>query len=459
MRSLFQWSLGSFAWLIGVTFSTTNPTAISIPALAQTNDTTSTLSPTSATKFSDVEPNYWARSFIQALAERNIITGFPDGTFKPEQPVKYAEFAAMIQKAFNQNQVRQYSQSKFIDVPPDFWAAAAIEEAYETGFLRGATEDMFLPNQPITKVQAIVALANGLDLNLSGSALSILKEYYTDFGVIPAYAIDDVAAATQANIVVNYPNVKVFESQIPLTRAAVAAHLYQALVQLEQVQPLASNVEATKYIVGRGGNVSPDPVGLDNNPTPSTRTAANAGNTPVDSNEASAATNTGTQTTANAGNTPVSSSEASAATNNKNIVAVAASNNSFSTLTVALKKAGLAEFLQKQGPFTVFAPTNKAFATLPQSTLDKLLQPENRDTLTRILMYHLVSDELTASKLTSGEVKTIEGNTINVKVVPANNQVEVNEANVIQPNIQASNGVIHAVDQVLLPPEINLEQL
>jgi uncharacterized surface protein with fasciclin (FAS1) repeats len=159
------------------------------------------------------------------------------------------------------------------------------------------------------------------------------------------------------------------------------------------------------------------------------------------------------------GNQNTQSAQSSPANTSSNIVALAASNNSFTTLTSALKATGLAESLQKQGPFTIFAPTNQAFAALPKGTLDRLLQPENRETLTRILMYHLVPGELTASELKSGEVKTVEGSAVNVKVNSAANQVRVNDARVLQPNIRASNGVIYAVNEVLLPPNLDLSQL
>lgn len=112
---------------------------ISKTASAQATNPNSTPSPaalssSTAANFSDVPVDYWAQPFIQALAARNIITGFPNGTFGPKQPVDRAEFAAMIQKAFAQKPVRQLSQPGFKDVPADYWEAAAVEEAYETGF-------------------------------------------------------------------------------------------------------------------------------------------------------------------------------------------------------------------------------------------------------------------------------------------------------------------------------------
>jgi len=138
-------------------------------------------------------------------------------------------------KAFNQNQF-DISAGAFTDVPPDYWAASAIEEAYETGFMGGYPGTLFLPDQEIPKVQAIVALANGLNLTASGSASDIVSTYYR-CQMLPTYAVDDVAAATQANVVVNYPNVST-QPLMPLTRAEAAAHLYQALVRLDRCNPL-----------------------------------------------------------------------------------------------------------------------------------------------------------------------------------------------------------------------------
>jgi hypothetical protein len=99
----------------------------------------------------------------ETLAAKNIISGFPDGTFRPGEPVDRAEFAAMIANAFNANATRQLDETGFSDVPGDYWATSAIQEAYETGFLEGYPNNEFQPNQEIPKVQAIVALANGLD--------------------------------------------------------------------------------------------------------------------------------------------------------------------------------------------------------------------------------------------------------------------------------------------------------
>lgn len=222
--------------------------------------------PTSAVSFADVDPNYWAYPFIQALASGNAIAGFPDGTFRPDQPVNRAEFAAMIQKAVNPNPVRQLSPNGFADVPANYWAAPAITAAYQGRFMDGYPDNTFQPDRAIPKAQAITALANGLRLTASSPATNIVNNYYTDASLIPTYALDPIAAATQANVVVNYPDVRTLNPQAPLTRAEAAAHLYQALVRLGKAQPVPVNVAAANFIVGGPGAVSQTPP----TPTPTT---------------------------------------------------------------------------------------------------------------------------------------------------------------------------------------------
>jgi transforming growth factor-beta-induced protein len=134
----------------------------------------------------------------------------------------------------------------------------------------------------------------------------------------------------------------------------------------------------------------------------------------------------------------------------QSIVEIAAGNPTFSTLVTAVKAAGLAETLSGKGPFTVFAPTNEAFAALPKGTVEKLLKPENRDALRKVLTYHVVSGDLMAKDLKSGNVTTVAGSSATVKV--QNGKVSVNNANVIKADVDASNGVIHVIDKVLLPP-------
>lgn len=137
----------------------------------------------------------------------------------------------------------------------------------------------------------------------------------------------------------------------------------------------------------------------------------------------------------------------------QNLVEQAASNDQFTTLAAAIEAAGLAETLSGEGPYTVFAPTDAAFAALPEGILDQLLLPENRDVLVQLLKYHVVSGSVTSSQLESGEVETLVGQPLLVQI-GNNGTVSVNNATVTQADIQASNGVIHVVDQVILPPQV-----
>ncbi|MBI1416923.1 MAG: fasciclin domain-containing protein [Limimaricola sp.] len=132
------------------------------------------------------------------------------------------------------------------------------------------------------------------------------------------------------------------------------------------------------------------------------------------------------------------------------IVDTAASNPDFSTLVAAVKAAGLVDTLKGAGPFTVFAPTNEAFAALPAGTVDDLLKPENKDKLIAILTYHVVAGKVMSTDLKDGmTATTVEGKDITIKTMPS---VMVNDANVTTADIEASNGVIHVIDKVLMPP-------
>lgn len=123
-----------------------------------------TYAQSSKTTFPDVKPNYWAQPFIQGLADRNIVAGYLDGTFRPEKSIDRDELAAIINKAFEQPPVRQISSGAvYKDVPQGYWATEPIEAAYEQGFLSANPNGVFRPNQNVTKAEAIVALSKGLD--------------------------------------------------------------------------------------------------------------------------------------------------------------------------------------------------------------------------------------------------------------------------------------------------------
>ena len=135
------------------------------------------------------------------------------------------------------------------------------------------------------------------------------------------------------------------------------------------------------------------------------------------------------------------------------IVDVSAGNPDFETLVAAVTAADLVETLSGDGPFTVFAPTDDAFDALPEGLLDALLLPENKDALTSILTYHVVSGEVMAADVTAGDVATVEGSTI---AITTDGGVMVNEANVVTTDVDASNGVIHVIDAVVVPPTVDV---
>ena len=135
----------------------------------------------------------------------------------------------------------------------------------------------------------------------------------------------------------------------------------------------------------------------------------------------------------------------------KDIVAIASGDAQFKTLTKALTAAGLVTTLQGKGPFTVFAPTDAAFAAVPKATLDDLLKPANKAKLVKVLTYHVVSGSVLSTSLKSGDVKSVEGGSL--KVLVAAGKVTVSGANVVKADIKASNGVIHVIDKVLMPPD------
>ncbi|MEJ6780139.1 MAG: fasciclin domain-containing protein [Akkermansiaceae bacterium] len=128
---------------------------------------------------------------------------------------------------------------------------------------------------------------------------------------------------------------------------------------------------------------------------------------------------------------------------------MAAGNKNFSTLVAAVKAAGLVEALNGDGPFTIFAPTNEAFEKLPAGTVESLLKPENKAKLQAILKYPIVPAKVMAAAVKTGEAKTLQGSTLEIKV--ADGTVMIDKAKVITTDIVGSNGVIHVIDAVILP--------
>lgn len=186
--------------------------------------------------------NHWAFPFIQALRDRRIVNGFPDGTFRPDRPMTRAEYAVILQAALQQPKKRPYTP--FIDVGANFWATPAIIWAYETNFISGFPGNQFRPQSNITRIQIIVSLVSGLRVHTlvdQTQPLAPLEEIYQDASSVPQYGRDALHLATRANLVVNYPDLAIFQPNRDATRAEVAAFFYQALVRLGKAEPIASD--------------------------------------------------------------------------------------------------------------------------------------------------------------------------------------------------------------------------
>ena len=146
----------------------------------------------------------------------------------------------------------------------------------------------------------------------------------------------------------------------------------------------------------------------------------------------------------------VAMSVSAAAASDLNIVETAVQAGSFNTLVAAVQAADLVDVLSGEGPFTVFAPTDEAFAALPEGTVESLLQPENRDDLVAILTYHVIPGAVMSSDISGQmlDVETVQGSTVSID---ATSGVTVDNASVVSADIVASNGVIHVIDAVILP--------
>lgn len=261
--------------------------------------------------FPDVAPSYWAYPFIQVLGRAGVITGYPDGKYRPEQPIDRDEFAAIIRQAFNQERIRTIPRgSVFNDVPRGYWATKPIEEAYEMGFMGAFSGFEFRPRRALTRAQALASIAKGLNLDynrplLIGNArtrtaenrlvfplattalmqplLSIfspreqpkpanvgtektaakippqkyLNLYYQDAAKVPQPLISPVAATTQADIVVSYPQPRLLNPNQYLSRGAAAALIYRALVYQGKLPRLPYTSQATKYYPKPVTNTTP----------------------------------------------------------------------------------------------------------------------------------------------------------------------------------------------------------
>ena len=207
-------------------------------SFAQTQTAQAQTAQAQTAAFSDVSTDYWAHDYIEGLAKSSVISGFPDGTFRPNEPVTRAQFAAILRQSFSQSQPT--TAQSFKDVPANYWAANAISAARSGGFLSGYPDNTFKPNDRIVRVQALVSLANGLQYP-AGDLQSLSN--YKDADTVPAYALPSTAAAAQANLVVSYPAPDQISPNRAASRAEVAAFVYQALVKAGRVDPIAAKPE------------------------------------------------------------------------------------------------------------------------------------------------------------------------------------------------------------------------
>ncbi|HBB31171.1 MAG TPA: hypothetical protein DDZ80_03245 [Cyanobacteria bacterium UBA8803] len=177
--------------------------------------------------FADIQ-THWAKDCIRQLFTRKIVSGYPDATFRPNNPVSRAEFAVLLNKAFP-NALPVRNAIAFRDVPANHWANSAIQAVTRAGFFSGYPNGTFRLNQSIPRVQALVALVSGLQYDQNLTPIEILKQYFDDASAIPNYALKAIATATQKYLVVNFPNIRRFNPNQNATRAEVAALICRAL--------------------------------------------------------------------------------------------------------------------------------------------------------------------------------------------------------------------------------------
>ncbi|MEM9769020.1 MAG: S-layer homology domain-containing protein, partial [Cyanobacteria bacterium P01_D01_bin.71] len=197
--------------------------------------------------------DHWAGAFVDGLVQAGTVAGFPNGTFRPEQVVSRAEFAAFVRASFpSRPQTR--SPKQFFDLAPEFWAYDALNQAYVTGFLSGYPDGTMRPGESIPRIQAMVAVANGL--GLAGGRSDDIG-IYRDRAQVPSYAVNALATATRQRLVVNYPEPLVLRPMEPMTRSELSALIYQGrvamgrashitspyIVQPDTTQPMFSDLE------------------------------------------------------------------------------------------------------------------------------------------------------------------------------------------------------------------------
>jgi len=192
---------------------------------------------TSTTDFPDTS-QHWAGDYISALSQRNLIRGFSNGSFQPDNPMTRAQFASLIVGAFSPGTRRP--TTTFVDVPDDFWAAEVIQRAYRSQFLSGFPDYTFAPQNPVLKLQVLLSLVSGMELMAMSAPNTDVLRQFSDRTEIPAYARREIATATQLGLIFNYPDKTRLTPNRVASRAEVTAMVYQAMVLLKKVPALAS---------------------------------------------------------------------------------------------------------------------------------------------------------------------------------------------------------------------------
>ena len=237
---------GAAAGITGVAATpgsaTEAPTSPELPPVAADSaavplSEAATAKPKEAIAFEDVPDNYWAKPYIDALSSRGLISGYQDGTFKPDQPVTRSQIANIVSRTFNLTADKKTLE--FSDVSSDYWARESIGEVVKGGFMTGFPNNTFAPNEPVTRVQSLTTLVTGLGIQPPTNIQTSIDRY-ADAKAIPKWANDKVAAATTGGLVVNYPTLQQLNPNQPTTRAELSAFIYQALAKEGVVEPIES---------------------------------------------------------------------------------------------------------------------------------------------------------------------------------------------------------------------------
>ncbi|WP_017715894.1 S-layer homology domain-containing protein [Kamptonema formosum] len=244
-----KWQIGSaFLAAVGMAASTALPWAIQTPAAART-------------AFYDVQ-GHWAQLCVEELADRGVFLGFGDGSFRPNASVTWGEFATIVSKAFRKAPAAS-SETPPADASAQSPEVRAFNTARETGFLAGFPGGVFQPAAPVTRAQALVSLANGLNFTPKNFAASDLNLVYDDAASIPPETANGIAGATEKGLAVNYPNLRLLNPNREATRAEVASFICQALASSGKASPVPPQYAVTTpNTAGVQSEIQTSPSGL-----------------------------------------------------------------------------------------------------------------------------------------------------------------------------------------------------